>query len=437
MMEKEEGGVILSSAPTGAEEIAVIREEEFGAIRALHERGLNQVQIARELGVDRKTVRKYLHTRWKPQRRASKKHQILEPWLNFLRNRAPEVGYNGVVLWRELLQQGFAGSYTSVSRWLKPLRRAAMDVPATIRFETEPGQQAQVDWGQVTYWDESEPRRVHLFVMVLGYSRRTFAFGYENERMDAFLDGHARAFKHFGGRTAELLYDNPRTIVNHKNEDTGEVSWNHTFKDRMDFYGAKVRLCRYYRAQTKGKVESGVKYVKRNAMAGRRFRNIDELNAWLLEWCTTIADERIHGTTHEKPSERFKRAEAEALISIDERAPTPRERVESRIVPSDAYVVIATNRYPVSSEWVHRCVQVRLIEKDIVIESEGEKIRYEQLEGRNRVAHWNGPARNFAHTRPARGTRGPQWDPTFLELIGQVEERPLTEYAAFLEEVVS
>ena len=96
------------------------------------------------------------------------------------------------------------------------------------------------------------------------------------------LDGHEQAFAHFGGRTETILYDNPRTIVMSKDEETGEVEWNATFKDRMDFYGVKIRLCRYYRAQTKGKVESGVKYVKRNALAGRRFRDLEELNACLV-----------------------------------------------------------------------------------------------------------------------------------------------------------
>jgi len=87
------------------------------------------------------------------------------------------------------------------------------------------------------------------------------------------------------------------------------VAWNATFKDRMEFYGVGVRLCRFYRAQTKGKVESGVKYVRRNALAGRCFRDLDDLNAYLLDWCVSVADQRVHGTTHEKPQERSLRAE--------------------------------------------------------------------------------------------------------------------------------
>lgn len=119
-----------------------------------------------------------------------------------------------------------------------------------------------------------------------------------------------------GGRTETILYDNPRTIVTSKDEASGNVEWNRRFKDRMDFYGVEVKLCRYYRAQTKGKVESGVKYVKRNALAGRRFDTIEELNMWLSTWALTIADERMHGTTHEIPRERFERDERMKMITV-------------------------------------------------------------------------------------------------------------------------
>ena len=99
-------------------------------------------------------------------------------------------------------------------------------------------------------------------------------------------------------------------------------------------YGVEIRLCRYYRARTKGKVESGVKYVKRNALAGRRWRDLEALNAGLGEWSATVADQRVHSTTHERPAERF--ARGETLIPVSGRAPSPRERIESRRVPRDA-----------------------------------------------------------------------------------------------------
>lgn len=200
-----------------------------------------------------------------------------------------------------------------------------------------------------------------------------------------------------------------------------------------------MRHSRYVAHSTtlaKGKVESGVKYVKANALAGRRFLDLDELNAWLLEWCVTVADQRIHGTTHERPAERFARAEGAALLPVDARPPAPRERVETRVVPSDAFVLVDTNRYPVPLEWVRRRVEVRLLEGEIVIASEDEPaLRYERLVGRHQTARWHGPARDFSRARAERGAQAPRWDPSFVELFGEVEVRPLEQYAALFEEV--
>jgi transposase len=227
-------------------------------------------RIARELGLDIKTVRKWVRQEYRAQRRRCPGRE-LDKFAEFLRGRAPEVGFNGRVLHREVAALGYAGSYPALARYIQPWRSEWRgEEIGTVRFETGPGEQSQIDWGSTWVWMGDERIRVHLFVMVLGYSRRVYARAYRSEGLDALLDAHERAFSHFGGRTRELLYDNPRTIVLKKDEASGHVVWNATFKDRLDFYGAQIRLCRYYRAQTKGKVESGIKYVKRNACHGRR-----------------------------------------------------------------------------------------------------------------------------------------------------------------------
>jgi len=241
------------------------------------------------------------------------------------------------------------------------------------------------------------------------------------------LDGHACAFAHFGGSTEEILYDNPRTIVHAKDEATGQVDWNPTFKDRMDFYGVKVRLCRYYRAQTKGKIESGVKYVKRNALAGKRFRNLEELNAYLLEWCLNVADQRVHGTTHEKPVDRFVRAER--LTPVDLRPAPPRELVVVRRVPRDAYVAVETNRYPVPFEWVGRDVTVQVLSGEVVIRRDGEEpIGYARIEGRFQLARWAGSPRSIGKGLGRGVTDPPRFDPVFAGGQGDVEVRSLSCY---------
>ncbi len=421
----------LPVAPVGATEDNVIDESQWGAIHALRQRGRSKKAIARELGIDVKTVRKWLKQGWKPQTRRPR-GGILDAWEEFLRGRAPEVGYNAMVLYRELQGQDYSGSYPTVQRYIRPLREEAQH-SATVRFETAPGAQAQVDWGSTRVWFGEEAVRVHLFVMVLGYSRRVFAYAYGNERLDALLDGHERALEHFGGIPETILYDNPRTIVLDKDKASGAVRWNPVFKDRLDFYGIVGRLCRYYRAQTKGKVESGVKYVKRNSLAGRRFRDLEDLNAWLLEWCVSVADQRVHGTTHELPAVRFERSERSALQPLPSHSAPPRERVMTRLVPRDGYVAFDTNRYPVPLEWAGRQVEVQVLVDEVVIHAAGEEsVRHGRLEGRHDVAPWRGPSRRVPST-PTSPEGPPQWDPAYVAASGTVETRALSTYEELCE----
>jgi transposase len=427
---------ILSTAPGGAVEGGLVSETQWGAVRGLRERGVSVRRIARELGLDRKTVRKWLRQEWREQRRRCRGRE-LDRFAEFLRGRAPEVGFNAVVLHREARALGYEGSYPALARYVQPWREGWRgEELGTVRFETGPGEQSQVDWGSTWVWLGETRVRVHLFVMVLGYSRRIFARGYESEGLDPLLGAHERAFAHFGGRTRTILYDNPRTIVRRKDEATGYVEWNASFKDRMDFYGVEIRLCRRWRAKTKGKVESGVKYVKRNALAGRRFQDLEELNAWLLEWCLTIADRRVHGTTHERPAERFAREEAKALVAVDRRLPTARERFETRIVPRDGYVAVLANRYPVPLAWVRATVDVRVTAQEVILRhGEEEPVRHPRLVGKHQVARWSGPPRTVG--RPERMVLDgpPQLDLLYLGTAGDVEVRPLARYEAIAEGV--
>jgi len=427
-MEIEEEEAKLCVAPSGAAEGPLIEASVWGAVRALRERGVSKKEIGRQLDLDIKTVRKWVRQKWEPQRRPGRA-RALDRWESFLRGRAPEVGFNAAVLYRELKLQGYVGSYPSLVRYLRPWRQEhRSDEACTVRFETSPGEQAQVDWGSAWVWLGEERVRVHVFTMVLGYSRRVFAFGYREEGLASLLDAHRRAFEHFGGRTETILYDNPRTIVLAKDESSGWVKWNAKFKDRMDFYGVTIRLCRYYRAQTKGKVESGVKYVKRNALAGRRFAGLEQLNAWLLQWGLEVADQRVHGTTHELPAERFARSEAAALSAVDARPPAPQERIESRIVPRDGLVAVEANRYPVPLSWAGQTVRVHLLREEILLGRDGEElVRHGRLLGKHQVARWNGPPRRVPAARAAM-EGPPRFDPAYLARAGEVEVRALDCY---------
>lgn len=426
-MQSIEEGTTLSTAPRGDAEGRVITESQAEVIRQMHRDGMAKKAIARGLELDIKTVRRAIREPWGEQRRVRTGHK-LEQFADWIRSRAPEVGWNAAVLYRELREAGYEGSYPVVSRFVRPLRPAVAAVEPVVRFETDPGKQAQVDWGMLGVWIGEQRVSVHIFTMILGYSRRIFAYGYLHERIGHLLEAHERAFEHFGGRTETILYDNPRTIVTRKDEASGHVEWNRTFQDRMDFYGVEPRLCRYYRAQTKGKVESGVKYVKHNGLAGKRFASLEALNEWLVTWSRGYADERIHGTTHEKPRERFERSERAAMIPVERRAPSVSERSETRAIDSDGTVVVDTNRYPVPYEWMPAIVTIRRSEELVLIEHAGRTLSYARVLGRHQKAEWKGKKRELPQSVRAVDAP-PRFDPGYLAAIGAVEIRSLESYA--------
>lgn len=339
---------------------SMLSQDQWGAVRSLTERGLSKKSIARQLGINVRTVRRYLRAgRREAYQRARPAQELLErDHGDYLRQRGPVVDWSAQLLFQEIVAREYAGSYESVKRWVRPLREQQRRLEAaTVRFETGPGVQAQADWGSTMIEIAGQWVRAHVFVMTLGYSRRIFARAYPGERLASLLDAHERAFSHLGGRTEEILYDNPRTIVLRRDVEGRHIEWNPIFRDFADCYGFRPRLCRPYRARTKGKVESGVKYVKRNALRGRKFRSWEELNEWLLEWCLTIADQRVHGTTHEIPAVRFHR---EALISVAEVTPYRLERNPVRCVANDSLVCIDTNRYSVPWRLVGESVEISI-----------------------------------------------------------------------------
>ena len=338
-------------------EAPVLGQQQWEAVHERRARGQSVSAIARELELDRKTVRTCLRQpAWRPYRRAEAAGQ-LDAHREWLAQRAPQVNYSARILWQELRSQhGFGGSYVIVRRAVAPLRMAASAAALTQRrFETGPGEQAQCDWGQITVALGGVRTGIHIFVMTLGYSRRGFALGCLRERMGELLAAHEAAFAHFGGRCEFLLYDRMRTVVLGTSE--GRPRLNPTFAAFAGHWGFTPRLCQPYRAQTKGKVESGVKYVKRNFVPGREFRDLEDFNAQLAAWQLEIADVRVHGTTHERPIDRFV-DEARALAPTAGHASFLQAMVRERVVADDWLVSIDGNRYSVPFVLIGKTVQV-------------------------------------------------------------------------------
>jgi transposase len=363
--------------------------DEVAAMLRLKELGWGVRRIARELGCSHMTVRRYVAAGgWAPARVADRPSALdgLEGWLaeRLRRHRG-----NADVVRQDLAREhGIAVSLRTTQRACLPHRRALeAEARATVRFETPPGHQLQVDFGEVRTPVAGESGRLFLFVATLGYSRRPYVRAFRHERQSAWLDGIEGAFRHFGGVTAEVLVDNAKALVSRHDAATREVSFNGRFLAFARYWGFRPRACAPYRARTKGKDERGVGYVKRNAIAGHRFESWAALEAHLARWTREVADVRVHGTTGEAPVARFERDEAAALKPVAGRAPFRQLRELVRVVQSDACIELDTNRYSVPWRLIGATVTVLAGEDGIVVSHAGAEVaRHEARRGRRERA---------------------------------------------------
>ena len=274
---------------------------------------------------------------------------------------------NAVVVQQLLAERGCAVSVRTVQRAVAPVRQAqrAADV-ATVRVETAPGAQMQIDFGEKRVTIAGTAITVFLLVAVLSYSRRTFVKAFLHERQDDWREGIAAAFMHFGGVVSTVLGDNARALVRGRDRATGTVTFHPGYLAFCRDWDVQPRACAPYRARTKGKVESGVKFVKRNALAGRTFASFAALEQHLAQWMDE-ADQRVHGTTHERPCDRFVREEQAALRPLPARPLPRREQRLRRRVASDAFVDVETVRYSVPYQLVRDHVDVAIDEQTVRI----------------------------------------------------------------------
>ncbi|MBP1627115.1 MAG: family transposase [Holophagaceae bacterium] len=229
----------------------------------------------------------------------------------------------------------------------------------------------------------------------LGYSRRTYAQLFPGLCQAHWLEGLEGCLRHFGGAPRDFLVDNARALVSRWK---GEAPVFHPgFQAFCDHYGIRPSACRPYRAQTKGKVESGVKYVKGNALGRRSYPSWDALEAHLIWWMREISDERIHGTTHDRPRERFE-VETGKLVPLMGVAPYRTLRRMNRRVGLDVRVQVDTNRYSVPWELAGQTVDL-------------------EIEGGQLVVKWHGKAmaKHFLHP----GRHQEVVDPLHLEGLVQ------------------
>ena len=356
-MELRQGGLV-----SPIEEVLVLEGEVVAAIRELGSRGVGSKRIAHVLGVARNTVKRYLRQPVPAGQQARPRARVLDT--EALETARALYGGaaagNAVVVQRLLAEQDVVVSVRTVERAVADLRQAQRVAEvATVRVETAPGDQLQIDFGQKYVQIGGARVRVFLLVAVLSYSRRIFVKAFLNERQADWREGVAAAFRHFGGVPRVVLGDNARALVVGRDRATGTVTFHPGYLAFCRDWGVQPRACAPYRARTKGKTEAGVKYVKRNGLAGLAFTSFAALEAHLTAWLA-IADQRVHGTTHETPVARFERDERAALRPLPVYVGPRREQRLRRRVAHDALVDVDTIRYSVPHPLVRDHVEVAL-----------------------------------------------------------------------------
>jgi transposase len=340
----------------------MVRLGELMMILELHRQGVPITAIARRTGRDPKTVRKYIERGIEAPAygpRSIGRPSKLAPYLDFLRERVtayPEL--SAARLTREVRELGYVGAYTAVKRYLAAIRPENGPRPYEVRFETPAGVQAQVDFARfvVDFTDDPGTTRiVWLFSLVLGHSRFLFARYVLHQDLQTLLRCHMQAFTALGGVPIEILYDRMKTAVTGE-DDQGHIVYNRSLLALARHYRFQPRACRPYRAKTKGKVERPFRYIRQDFFVGRRFRNLEDLNAQLIEWLDTVANVRVHGTTQQVIAEAFA-AEQPELQTLPEHRFNAVLKLERR-VSHDGFVAIGGNYYSVPDR-TRRVVEVQ------------------------------------------------------------------------------
>lgn len=292
----------------------MLTKESILEIRILARQGSSVRAIARQLGISRNTVRSYLRGEavTSGERRGPGRPSTLAPYHGWLRKRvaaAAPIRLPATVLHREIRAMGFPGTDRTVRRFVATLYPAAPAEPV-LRYETPPGRQAQMDWGEYRLGRQ----KIYSFVGVLGYSRWLYVEYVDCTRAEVLVECHRRMFQDFGGIPREILYDNMRTVVSRRD---AYGRGRHRFHDPLwalaSECGFRPVLCRPYRPRTKGKVERSIHYVAhsffyplltRVELEGEQL-DLERLNAEVRLWTGSVANVRVHGTTGEQPSRRL------------------------------------------------------------------------------------------------------------------------------------
>ena len=416
----------------------MLNVEERFMIKDFHQHGVSISEIARRTGHDRKTIRGIINGPLVPEKKPRKrKLRKIEAFVPYLEKRIEEGVLNAQKLYQEILGQGYTGKDRAVRAFVHPYREEH-HWQATVRFETEPGHQAQVDWGSFgTIEHYGRKRRLYAFVMTLGWSRVMYLEFTISTDAAWWLRCHLHALHYFDGVPREVLHDNLKTAVLSRTADD-KIHWNPRYLDFAHHYGFSPRACKPYRAQTKGKVESGIKYVRGNFWPGLVFNDLADLNRQARHWLDNVANVRVHGTTKEVPFERLVK---EDLQPLSGKADYDTSLISYRRSTKDCLVSYEGNFYSVP--FVHAKQRLMLKETEdgelFIFTLDGLEItRHYLVLGRHRrvvvAGHYDGITLTSRRKKRTGAVQRPSQVPFDLAPDApQVETRSLGQYEQWLE----
>jgi transposase len=324
------------------ERARVLKVGNIVDIRRLRDEGLSKSQVAKRLGLNRRTVSKYWdgETESPSTPEYKERASVLAPWMGYIKDRLkkyPELSAKR--LYDEIRKKGYSGSERTVRREVARIRPA--DARVYTPQKTLPGEQAQADWGHVgTTKILNRVYQLYCFVFTMSWSRLMYVEFVVSLNMATFLASLARALEYVGGVPQVILFDNAKTVVS---ERVGTlVRFN---EDLMNFAlhaGFTPRACWINDPESKGKVESGVKHVKKGFFYGLEWTDVDDLNLKGRDWFDNTANNRVHGTTREIPWERM-REERQYLKELPRHLPTWVK--ETRRATKDRQISVDGNRY--------------------------------------------------------------------------------------------
>jgi len=323
----------------------------------LKRQGFTQKEIAQKLDVSDRTVRNYLSMKPCRRKKAARCSKLshFQPYIQSVIKDNPF--FNNILLFQKIQAMGYTGKLTILRVYVKKIRDEIL-TQAVIRFETEPGFQAQVDWKEFgKKLIDGKLIKLYAFVMILGFSRKKFVCFTTSMKQSLLLQAHIQAFQWFGGIPQEILYDNMKTAFCLNAEK--EFKPNRKLLAFAHHYGFTPKRCRVRRPQTKGKVERAIEYLSGNFMEGlsSEYLSIDSLNEQVIEWLKLIEKKplRDFGETREV---RFER-EKNFLLKLPEHHHDVREVLESR-VNRESLVSCNGNLYSVPPRFIGKYLTLKV-----------------------------------------------------------------------------